>query len=204
MPDLIDDSTGERLSVEDYVRDFDQRFADAEGHESWKLERKQHFRQPGNASWDAFSAGEWGKALQLIEGKREQLDELAKEDESRGITLFRVRVVAEPIVPYLQWELHSLRLRSECGERIRVVPPEQVAEFEDEEELPELLTVGDDTVYKILYDEDGVLEGAVRFIDRTTATRCADFIEKIYANGEELAEYFDRRVAPLDPPRVPT
>ncbi|MEV5542338.1 DUF6879 family protein [Saccharopolyspora shandongensis] len=34
-----------------------------------------------------------------------------------GVELFRVWVVEAPLTPYLQWELHSLAVRAECGGR---------------------------------------------------------------------------------------
>lgn len=202
MLDFLQGTVGERLSVDSYREDYEKRFAASGSHESWKLERKQQFRQPKHASWEAFARGDWDEALRLIENRRQHLYELSKEDAARGITLFRVRVVEEPIIPYLQWELHSLRLRAECGEKIRVVGPEQAVKFEDVGQLPELLTVGRDTVYEILYDKSGVLDGAIRFVNPDATARCNNFIGQLYSNGEELSSYFDRRVAHLEPPQV--
>jgi hypothetical protein len=112
-----------------------------------------------------------------------------------------VRVVEEPVDPYLQWELHLLRLRAECGEEICVVGPEHIRKFEDDGPLPELLTFGTDTLYQILYDKDGVLEGGVLFTDRETIARVADFIENLYDAGEDMERYFQRKIARLEPPR---
>ena len=50
-----------------------------------------------------------------------------------------MRVVEEPFTTYLRWQLHSLRVQAECGERIRVVPADAVALFERRERLPEVV-----------------------------------------------------------------
>lgn len=202
MLDFLRDAAGERLPLDDYVADYDRRFLAAGSHKSWKFEREQNFRQPGTPSWDAFARGDWDEALRLIEQQRENLHKLADEDAARGVTALRARVVEEPIVPYVQWELHSLRLRAECGEKIRVIGPGEIVKLEDDGQLPELLTVGTDTVYEILYDATGVLTGAIRYVDREVTQRCIDFIERLYSTGEEMHSYFERVVAHLEPPNA--
>jgi hypothetical protein len=202
MLDFLRDAVGERLPLDDYVADYDRRFLAAGSHESWKFEREQNFRQPGTPSWDAFARGNWDDALRLIAQQRDDLCKLADEDATRGVTTLRVRVVEEPIVPYVQWELHSLRLRAECGEKIRVIGPGEIVKLEGDGQLPELLTVGTDTVYEILYDATGVLTGAIRYVDRELTQRCIDFIERLYSTGEDIHSYFERVVAHLEPPTV--
>jgi hypothetical protein len=50
-------------------------------------------------------------------------------------------VVERPICPYLQWELHLLTMRAQCGELIRVVPVDMVRDLEANGQLPELITL---------------------------------------------------------------
>jgi hypothetical protein len=159
----------------------------------WKLERQQHFKEPGFPSWEAFAAGDWGEALRLAEGMRPRLTDYYRRVADKGLNFRRVRVVTEPIIPYLQWELHLLHLRSECGESIHIVGPECVEEFEATGRLPELVSLGTDVVYKVCYDERGVAEGAV-------VTRSREFIQRLYAAGEDIRDFFERKVAHLDPP----
>jgi hypothetical protein len=66
MPNPLDgwDARGTRLSLEDYRADFRATESMITGQHSWKLERRQHFRQPGSASWEAFTRGQWAEALQ--------------------------------------------------------------------------------------------------------------------------------------------
>jgi hypothetical protein len=66
--------------------------------------------------------------------------------------------------------------------------------------LPELLTFGSDTMYQILYDTDGVLEGGILCTDPETVSRATEFIESLYA-GEDLGSYFQREIARMEPPR---
>lgn len=119
-----------------------------DGCDSWKLERRQHFREPGDASWEAFVRGDWQEALRLIEAQRAGLLDLSRLAARHRCRLLRVRVVEVPLTPYLQWELHLLRVRAECGELIRVTGPEHIAAYERESPVPELVTLNDDTVYE--------------------------------------------------------
>jgi hypothetical protein len=52
----------------------------------------------------------------------------------------------------------------------------------------------------VLYDNTGVLTGAVRFTDPDVTLGCRSDIAKLYEAGEDLAPYFRREVAPLFPP----
>lgn len=97
-------------------------------------------------------------------------------------------------------ELHLLRARAECGELIRVIGPQHIAAYEGEGPVPELVTLNDDTVYEILYDAEGVLEGAVRYLGARTRDRVAARVEELYVLGEDIGTFFDREVAHLKPP----
>ncbi|MBO0802059.1 MAG: hypothetical protein J2P25_03145 [Nocardiopsaceae bacterium] len=204
MPDPLDgwDAAGTRLALADYRADFRAVDSTLAGQDSWKLERRQHFRQPGTASWEAFARGEWDEALRLIEARRGPLMKFGAEAAEKGTGLYRLRVVAQPIIPYLQWELHSLKLRAECGELIRILPAAAVRDLEDDGELPEIVTLGPSVAYHILYDANGELTGGVKVTDPRAVGRATDLIRRLYARGEDVAEFFEREVAPLPPPRV--
>ena len=203
MLDPLDgwDAGGTRLSLADYRADFRAAESVIAGQGSWKLERRQHFRQPGSASWEAFARGQWAEALRLIEARRESMMEFGAKTAGKGTDLYRLRVVAEPIIPYLQWELHSLKLRAECGELIRILPAAAVRQLEDNGELPEVVTLGPSTAYRILYDADGVLAGGVKVTDPQAVGRVTRLVRRLYGEGEDLAAFFEREVAPLPPPR---
>ncbi|SFY53274.1 DUF6879 family protein [Streptomyces sp. F-1] len=201
MRDLLGASHGEKLELDAYREDFRRRDFAVDGWDSWKLERRQHFREPGDPSWEAFARGDWPEALRLIEAQRAGLLDLSRLAARHRCRPLRVRVVEPPLTPYLQWELHLLRVRAECGELIRVIGPEHVAAYEDTGPVPELITLNDDTVYEIRYDTEGVLEGAVRYVDTATRNRVAARIENLYALGEDIGTFFGRDVAHLAPPR---
>ncbi|MGW0825573.1 DUF6879 family protein [Streptomyces sp. NPDC002845] len=200
MRDLLGASPGERLGLEAYREDFRSRDFTVDGCDSWKLERRRHFREPGDASWEAFVQGDWQEALRLIEAQRAGLLDVSRLAARHRCRLLRVRVVEMPLTPYLQWELHLLRVRAECGELIRVIGPEDIAAYEREGPVPELVTLNDDTVYEILYDAEGALEGAVRYLDAGTRDRVAARVEELYVLGEDIGTFFSREVAHLKPP----
>lgn len=202
MRDLPANLTGERLAAEAYYDDYEFRFLNVTGGDSWKLERRQSFQEQGSPSWDAFARGERDEAIRLLEQRRQTLTEYYENAARQGCVLYRVRVVVEPISFYLQWELNSLRQRSECGEKIRIVDAADIVELERGGELPEILTVGSDVVYQVLYNPDGVLEGVIRSLRPSDVSVWRECIAGLYAVGEDMASYFDRNSAVLQPPRV--
>lgn len=200
MRDLLTAVDAERLTLADYLADFDQHFWQTGPPGFWKLERQQHFQEPGYDSWEAFARGDWEESLRLLEGHRHELEVYHQRIADHGFAVKRVRVVQEPIIPYLQWELHLLRLREECGSGVRVVGPEHVAPYEATSPLPEVCTLGSKIMYEVLYDERGVLDGARRYTDPELISRWQRLIAGLYAAGEPLESYFGRKVASLPPP----
>ena len=99
---------GVRLSRAEYGEDFGQRYAALRDVDCWKLERRQHFEEQGDASREALRRGDWPQALRLLDDRRDALRAEAADDERQGVTFHRVRVVEEPLSSYLQWELHVL------------------------------------------------------------------------------------------------
>ncbi|MFE6049357.1 ATP-binding protein [Kitasatospora sp. NPDC056446] len=193
---------GEALSREDYRRDFRERDARVRGRDSWKLERRQHFEEQGSASWQAARRGDWSEALRLLEGRRAALLAIGREDEERQSFFHRVRVVEKPLTAYLQWELHSLRIRAECGERISIVGAEALADSEGGEfgPLPEIVVLGGRTLYQVRYSETGSPVGAIRFTDPALVLRWEDYVKDLHRAGEDVGAYFEREVAHLSPP----
>lgn len=203
MPELFDDQASDLLTFDSYMKDADERqFRLGAGHASWKLERQQYFSDPTDPPWVAFSEGRWEESLRLMEDARPTFRKFMQEASEHDVTLYRVRIVEMPIIPYVQWELNYLLLATELGEKIRVVDAERVKEFEKDGPLPEVLTGGTDTVYRILYTDEWVPAGARRVINPELTNKCIKFIQELYAEGEELNEFFEREVAHLAPPRL--
>ncbi|MBQ0906764.1 DUF6879 family protein [Micromonospora sp. U21] len=202
MRDLLGGDPGELLALDDYWADFEQRFWKTGPPGFWKLERQQTFREPQDEGWQAFAAGRWDESLRILDARRPEFADYYRRIADSGFATRRVRVVQEPLMPYLQWELHVLRLRHEYGGLTRVVTPDQVVAAEVDGSLPEIYTLGTDIMYEAVYDADGVLEAARRWRNPDVVTRCQEFIESLYDNGEPLDEFFARAVAPLEPPHT--
>lgn len=200
MPDLLAGAVGERLELGPYFTDADRRFWRMRGPGFWKLERQQSFREPGYDSWDAFDAGDWEKALALLDAERSRLVDYHRRAATAGFGIYRVRVVAEPLTPYLQWELHALKIRDECGGPIRILEADAVAAYEDTGPLPEIYTLDTSVMYQAIYDETGTLASAVRYEAPDLVIACQSFIQSLYDAGEPIADYFHRAVASLPPP----
>ncbi|MEV7868770.1 DUF6879 family protein [Streptomyces sp. NPDC088124] len=193
---------GERLVREVYKREFRERDAAIHDRDSWKLERRQHFEEQGSPSRDALSRGDWAESLRLMEERREKLLAAVREDERRNSLFHRVRVVEQPPTPYLQWELNSLRQQAQCGMRVRVVDAGLVAPSESGGLLPELVILGGDVLYRVLYTDAGVPNGAIRYTDPDIIGCWESYIRELYRVGEDVRNYFDREVAHLPPPTM--
>jgi hypothetical protein len=206
MPDpnalALDRSQGDRLPREAYLRDFRQRRAETQDQDSWKFERRQHFEEQNDPSRDALRRGDWKEALRLLEEERRDRPGSVPRAGKPSGTFYRVRVVEEPLTPYLQWELHALRIQAEHGARIRVVPADRVTPLEPRGLLPEVVVVGDEVLYEVIYTETGVPDGAVRFTDAQLIRNWQRFMKHLYADGEDVVSYVDRYVAHLPAPEL--
>ncbi|MFC1420636.1 DUF6879 family protein [Streptacidiphilus cavernicola] len=200
MLGILDNAEGRRLDFADYVADFDERFWSIGSEGFWKLERGQSFQEPGVESWELLRDGDWVRSLDLIERQRQDYTKHLDRIFAAGFSHHRVRVVERPVTPYLQWELHVLRAKDQCGEDVRVVPAADVAGLEQQGPLPELVVLGADAVYEVLYTGDGLPDGARRFTDPTLVAGVRALIQRLHASGEPLADYFAREIAVLAPP----
>ncbi|MGH3621554.1 MAG: DUF6879 family protein, partial [Sciscionella sp.] len=120
VPDNIDEGSGERLTGDAFGEYFDRDLWKTGEPGLWKLERIQKFQEPDDESWIAFANGEWEEAIRLNEAERPSLVDYLRTIAEYGFSARRVRVVEKPITPYLQWELHALRLRNRLDGSVRV------------------------------------------------------------------------------------
>lgn len=190
---------GERLTRLEYKRDFRERRAAMRNGSSWKLERRQHFEEV-DPSRDALRRGDWAEALRLFESEREDVRAEAQAEEAKGNAFHRLRIVEQPLAPYMQWELHWLHLNAECGDRIRVLPAASVAASEAVGPLPELTLIDGRTLFRVVYSDQGATEGAVRYTDPEIVQPWENYLRELYAAAEDILTYFTRVVAPLPPP----
>lgn len=200
MLDFLDGGSGEWLPEKAYRETFGKDFWRINEYGFWKFERQQTFSEPGNDSWHAFAQGNWQEALRLIEVQRPDWESYFQRIAEHDILTRRVRVVEYPVAAYLHWELHLLRLEEQLGEEVSVIGSDRIERFEKSGPLPELVTLGSDVMYRIVYREDGALEGGIRFTDRDQVMACRKFIEDLYVEGEKLMSFFEREVATWEPP----
>ncbi|AWL38584.1 MULTISPECIES: DUF6879 family protein [Streptomyces] len=196
------DGPGQRLELDDYTEDFGRHFWNSGPEGFWKLERQQSFQEPGVESWEAFRKGHWDESLALIEGQRGHYEKYLRRIAGSGFALHRVRCVEEPISPYLQWELHLLHLKAQCGEDTRVLSGDGILRYETQHPLPEIVVLGSSVMYEVLYDDDGELAGGIRFSDPRTISRYRRAIQEMHRSGEPLDNFFSRQVTQLPPPTV--
>ncbi|MFD7552629.1 DUF6879 family protein [Streptomyces sp. NPDC059578] len=192
---------GEVLKRPDYLEDFG-RFYGGDIRLLAKIERGQTFKEQGSPSWEAFAHGDWPGALRLIEAERDSVAAYFQDAARRDLVFRRLRIVEFPVTPYLQWEMHSFRLRSQLGEEIRVLDAREIAQWERDVPFPEVVVLGNAVMYAVIYDEERKGAGARRFTDSgEIATTLAEFAS-LYRAGEEFSEFFEREIAPLGPPAV--
>lgn len=199
MPSPLGGATGERMELAAYYADFEENYARAS--EFWKLERGQVYAEPGNDSWEAFDSGHWEESLRLMEKRKEELAEKYRDNAARGMTGRRVRIVALPPSTYLQWELYFLMARAEAGDLIRILLASDVTDLEDQGPLPDIYTIDTDVMYQAIYDDNGVLDHALRYTDRALVVRCRDLIASLYGHGEPIKEFCQREIVHLPAPR---
>lgn len=201
MLDGVRDVPGERLGHTDYHADLARELGTLRGV-LWKLERSQVFREPRDASWQAFMAGDWHGALDLLEKDREAIRAEARENAAQGLEIRRVRVAELPVGPYLQWELHALKLLADEGFGLTVLTSDQVAVLETRAQLPEVVVVGDRVLYEVQYEPDWTPCGARRISDPDVIAAAASEINALYERGEPFLDFFAREVVPLPAPAV--
>lgn len=201
MLERIPDLPARRLAREDYLKDYWAEYERING-DFFKLERAQEFREIGDPSWEAFADGDWRLALELNEADRETAEEMANKDRRLGIRTRRIRVVEEPISPYVQWEMQFFRLLAEAGQELRVLPAAQLRAWETDRPVPELAVLGDRVLYQVMYDRSGTPCGARRIDDPRVIRACLAELALLFDRAEPLLRFFDREIAPLPAPSV--
>ncbi|MGP4027009.1 DUF6879 family protein [Actinomadura sp. 3N407] len=152
----------------------------------WKLERRQAFQEPGDASYQAFARGDWDESLRIKDQGRGALRRRFAEQE---FVLRRVRVVESPVTPYLQWEMQALRVRAEAGEQIRVLDASAIRDREADRLMPEVIILGTRVLYEVLYDEAGLHSGGRRITERTVIDECRAELAALWHKGEDITSY---------------
>lgn len=190
------------LQLDAYLADYSSYFEHADA-DMWKLERGQSFQEPDEPAWQALVRGDWAQAIELPQRYRPEFAAMGERVAAMGVETLRARVVEYPISPYLQWELHFLRVRAEMFEQIRVVTTDQMVDVEVDGPVPEIVTVGTHVAYEVDYDATGLPVGALKFTDPPEVRRRIELARSLYERGEDLESFFQREIAPLPPTRQP-
>ncbi|MEV7425982.1 MULTISPECIES: DUF6879 family protein [unclassified Streptomyces] len=201
MFDSFPQGISTRLDRPHYHEEYYRTLRSGIGHLN-KLERGQNFKERGFASWEAFAAGRWDEALSLIEEKRDAYIRQVEETDRLGVMQRRLRVVEFPVTPYVQWELHVLRLRVEVGDQIRLLDARTIADIEKQRDVPEVVILGSVAMFEVRYDSDGNAAGADHYTDPELIAETSAGFDELYTRGETYADFFDREIAPLPPPTV--
>ncbi|EGX57903.1 hypothetical protein SZN_20597 [Streptomyces zinciresistens K42] len=167
-----------------------------------KLERGQNFKERGFPSWEAFAGGDWDGALALAGERRDDYAGELRRAARLGIAQRRLRVVEFPITPYVQWEFFVLRVRADLGDDIRVLDARAISNIERMRPVPEVVVLGDTAMYEVVYDDDGNADGANRYSDRSLIRETNAGFDALYERAEGFHAFFDREIAPLDPPHT--
>ncbi|MEV5704492.1 DUF6879 family protein [Actinoallomurus sp. NPDC052274] len=181
---------GVGLKLDDYFTDFDSRLWQVDS--TWKLERRQSFREPDVPSWVAWAEGDRERSLALAEEMRAGISELQRRLDAHGIVQRRVRIVDLPATDYLCWELTVLRIRAELGERIRVLPSSALATLEASGPLPEVILLGERVAYQVRYADDGVVTGAKLMTEPRVTAACLSEMAGLWDQGEDLGVFLAR------------
>lgn len=198
MLESIRQISGEPLSKDAYMEDCRWHWDRLVGKFD-KIERIQNFVEPDDPSWQACLGGQWEKSMALKESDRPRVQKYYTDAARRGIVARRVRVVEFPLSTYTHWELYVLNIRAQCGEKIKVIGPEAIAPYEENQSIPEIITFANRVMYEILY-ENGLFSGARRFIDPALINQCSEEMDGLYSQGEELESFFEANVKNIPPP----
>lgn len=104
-------------NVSQFFQAFDDLWEEARG-QIIKLETRQTYREPGNASYEAMLNGNFELARKLLPEIRKEDEELYESLRKKKVDFIRCRPVIRPLSEYLKWEMECYKLNEEKGERI--------------------------------------------------------------------------------------
>jgi hypothetical protein len=112
---------GTRLDLDEFSAKFSEAWSTLTSR-FLKLECRQTYREvETNESQAAYESGETQRARDLLALEAEADRPLYEDIAKQGIDYARIRLIQEPLSPYLQYELISYEIRQAMGENIEVV-----------------------------------------------------------------------------------
>lgn len=202
MPYDLNHLPYERLDLDTYYDDFDRNFRKTQ---FWKLERTQTSAEPSNPSWVAFNHGNWTESLQLLQQWQQELGPIHAKNLINHVNARRIRIIEEPLTPYTQWELELLQRRRQITGGIRTITAAHPAiqTVETKYQLPDL-NIMDHVMYRVVYDEHGVLDHAYKYTDPDIIKVWRQITMILYGHGTDITDYYREHVAHLPPPTTGT
>jgi hypothetical protein len=110
----------------------------------------------------------------------------------------RVRVVDPPIPQSLRRELDAVALHADAGAHIRTVTTAQVACWERDRPLPDLLTLSGRYTYQLWRNSDGAVVRVHRTDNAEMASQWRYLIDDLYERGEDAVATW-RRLCTVEP-----
>lgn len=144
-----------------------------------KVEWGQTFQEPGNPSWEAFAAGDFKQALELIERNREDHLRQQRVFDDTGTPFYRIRIIRFPLSDYLKWELAHFRLNAEMGERIFLAESARIADIELSVDLDDFTLFDDFLMLATEYTTEGAFKGAHIVRNREYLRRVSELADKL-------------------------
>nr|WP_141578055.1 DUF6879 family protein [Actinomadura sp. WMMA1423] len=94
-------------------------------------------------------------------------------------------------------------MRAQAGlQDIRILDASLVSHLEAEHQLPELVFLGTEVMYEVLYDSDGTHSGGRRHDDPAVIHACHRQLVEPHDAGKQLLSFFEREILPLPTPDV--
>ncbi|GAB3724282.1 DUF6879 family protein [Nocardiopsis nanhaiensis] len=197
---LINNATGTRLDRATYLEQTAHlRTAAHTRGIAWQLDTLST-RPPHDQAWQAWCAGRYRTALNLLAGRRPTVQAQRMIRYEAGLTLRRLVVAPVAIGASTAFALEATRVLAECGEQVRVieVPLPTVPEF----------TIYGHTVFRLCARADQVADGAMRLDDPRLCEVVLPSLEAWWDQAQDFGSFYadsrlERRRTPEARPRPP-
>lgn len=177
-----------RLGLEEFGMCFADAWAALESR-FLKLECWQAYVEAeGAGSQEAFNRDDVSTAHELLRREAETDRPLYDEVRQRGISYARVRLVQEPLTPYLKYELMSYRIRAAMGENIEVVRFDPAVRLPNEQYF-DFLLFDQRTALIHDYGEDGRQSGGWLIKNTNVIVRLAETTAALRRTAMPLEEF---------------
>jgi hypothetical protein len=117
MTEITEDITTELITPSDYLDVFEELWHSLESR-FWKLECNQSYKEPDDPSYNAFSEGDFSKAMELFQDRIKHEEKYLRDIPQKNLDYTRVRVISEPLTNYTKYEIGTYKISATYGQRI--------------------------------------------------------------------------------------